>query len=234
MVFGDYLSAFFIVTVIILIYGFYYVLAYTKVHDWIFDYFAKNTNKSVFHSVYFRSLGFVLFGVIPTGIFYIVYGAELDFLVVEPEYVSKIIAWTPFLCLIAITVAYLNVRMSQQTQYPQFKLENWTAFHKCLTYSTWALYLIGYEFLFRGILLFGTVEEMGLYPAIILNVVLYAFVHLHKGWKEVVGCFILGPILCVTALETNALITPICIHLSLCLANEFFSIRKERLKQVSV
>ena len=234
MVFEHYLSAFFIVNVIILLYVLYYVLAYTKVHDWIFGSFATNRNKTVFHSIFFRLLGFFIFGLTSAFVFSNVYGVELDFLTIEPEDVPKIIKWTPILSLIAIAVAYLNVKNSKKTHYPQFKLNRWTASYKCLTYSTWTLYLIGYEFMFRGILLFGTVEELGYYPAIILNVVLYAFVHIHKGWKEVLGCFILGPILCVAALKTSSLVIPIVVHLSLCLANEFFSIRKENLKQKEI
>ena len=231
MVFGQYLSAFFIVRVIILLYGLYYVLTYTKVHDWIFNSFATHRNRTVFHSIFFRLLGFVIFGLLSAFIFSKMYDAELDFLTIPPEDVKEIAGWTFVLSLIAILVAYVNVRNSEKTHYPQFKLDRWTFPYKCLTYSTWALYLIGYEFMFRGILLFGTVEELGYYPAIILNVVLYAFVHLHKGWKEVVGCFILGPILCVMALKTDCLVTPIFVHLSLCLSNEYFSIRKENLKQ---
>ena len=234
MVFGQYLSAFFIVRVIILLYGLYYVLAYTKVYDWISNSFTTNRNKTVFHSIFFRLLGFVIFGLISALIFYKMYDAELDFLTIPLKDVTEIIGWTLVLSLIAILVAYINVKNSEKTHYPQFKLDRWTLPYKCLTYSTWILYLIGYEFMFRGILLFGTIEELGYYPAIILNVVLYALVHIHKGWKEVLGCFILGPILCVMALKTDCLITPIVVHLSLCLSNEFFSIRKEKLKQKEI
>jgi len=234
MVFEQYLSAFFIINVIVLLYVLYYVLAYSKVYDWISNYFAMNRNRTVFHSIFFRLSGFVFFGIIPAIIFYKIYGTELDFLTIEPEYMSKIIWWTPVLSFIAIVVAYINVKSSKKTQYPQFKVDNWTLLYKGLTYSTWALYLIAYEFAFRGILLFGTIEELGYYPAIILNVVLYALVHIHKGWKEVLGCFILGPILCVTAIKTNCLVIPIIVHLSLCLSNEYFSIRKENLKQKEV
>ena len=234
MVFEQYLSALFIVNVIVLLYGLYYVLAYTKVYDLIFNAFATSRNRTVFHSIFFRLSGFVIFGLVSAFIFYEVYDAELDFLIIESEDVSKIAGWTPILCLIAITVAYINVRNSKKTHYPQFKLENWTLSYKFITYSTWVLYLAGYEFMFRGILLFGTVEELGYYPAIILNVTLYAVVHIHKGWKEVLGCFILGPILCITALKTNSLAIPIAVHLSLCLSNEFFSIRKENLKQKEI
>jgi membrane protease YdiL (CAAX protease family) len=75
------------------------------------------------------------------------------------------------------------------------------------------------------------VEAMGYYPAIILNVFLYAFGHIPKGWKEVLGCILLGPVLCVLALKTQNIAIPILVHLALCLSNEFFSIRAEELAQ---
>ena len=231
MVFEDYLSAFFIASVIIVIYGLYYVLAYTKVYDYIYAQFGKDTNPTVFHSIFFRLTGFFLFGIVTFLVFSHGYGVELDYLSLEPQYVSDVILWSASLAVFFIIVAYINVRNSKESQYPQFKVEQWTIFHKFTTYSTWILYIAAYEFMFRGVLLFGTIEEMGLYPAIILNVFLYAFVHIPKGWKEVLGCVLLGPVLCILALKTQNIAIPILVHLSLCLSNEFFSIRAEELEQ---
>jgi membrane protease YdiL (CAAX protease family) len=87
--------------------------------------------------------------------------------------------------------------------------------------------------MFRGVLLFGTVEKIGDYPAILLNVVLYAIAHIPKGLKEILGCFILGPILCILALEMHNIIVPTILHIIVCLSNEYFSIRKEVVKLVN-
>lgn len=231
MVFENYLSAFFITSVIASLYGIYYILAYSKVYDRIYAKFGADSNPTVFHSIFFRLTGFVLFGIFSYLIFRNGYGVELDFLEIPAPHASEIAGWSIALGGFFIIVAYINVRNSKTSHYPQFKIDQWTFSHKFMTYLTWALYIIAYEFMFRGILLFGTVEEIGFYPAIILNVFLYAFVHIPKGGKEVLGCVLLGPILCILALKTQSIAIPIFVHLSLCLSNEFFSIRAEELAQ---
>ena len=234
MVFEQYLSAIFITGVIVLLYGIYYILAYSRVYDFIYAKFGSNANPTVFHSVFFRLAGFVLFGICSYLIFRNGYGVEFDFLETPPQHIPDIIGWSIALGILLITITYINVRNSKKSQYPQFKIDRWTFSHKFLTYITWILYIVAYEFMFRGILLFGTVEEMGYLPAIILNVFLYAFVHIPKGGKEVLGCVLMGPVLCILALKTHSIIIPIIVHVSLCVSNEFFSIREEELQQKRV
>ena len=231
MVFEDYLSAAFLTAIVALIYALYYGIAYTGISRWIYRKFAASVNKSVFHAVFFRLLGFVLFGLFSAFIFSKIYGAEFDFLSLKINHLKEILPYFVFLFLIAIIIPYLNVKNSKHSQYPQFKIENWTLPYKLLSYITWMLYLMGYEFMFRGILLFGTVEEIGCYPAVILNVILYAFVHIPKGKKEVLGCFILGPILCAVALVSHNILIPAILHITVFLCNEYFSIRKEVAKR---
>jgi membrane protease YdiL (CAAX protease family) len=234
MVFEHYLSATFITGIIILLYGIYYILAYSKVYDRIYAKFGTDTNPTVFHSIFFRLAGFTLFGIFSYLIFYNGYGVEFDFWGIPPQHISEIIGWSIGLGGFSMIVAYLNVRNSKSSCYPQFKVNQWTLSHKFITYATWILYVAAYEFMFRGVLLFGTVEEIGYYPAIILNVFLYAFVHIPKGGKEVLGCVLMGPILCILALKTHSIVIPIIVHVVLCLSNEFFSIRAEELEQKKI
>lgn len=225
MLLSSYLSAKFIIGVVIVLYALYYVIAYTKISQWICRTFFGKINETVFHAVFFRLLGFVLFGVITAIIFRFIFNAEFDFITTEISQLERMLPLIIVLIFVAIIVPYINVRRSKDNPYPQFKIDNWTGQYKFLSYLTWILYLIGYEFMFRGILLFGTLEELGYYPAITLNVLLYAFVHIPKGRKEVLGCFILGPILCFSAVETNGIIVPVILHVLVCLSNEFFSIK---------
>ncbi|MCL2132438.1 MAG: CPBP family intramembrane metalloprotease [Lentimicrobiaceae bacterium] len=226
MVFTQYLSDGYIISIVIAVYALYYAFAYTKMYDGIYRRFGIPFNQTVFHATFFRLAGFFFFGIIPW-ILFSVHEVEFDFLTIGKGRLADTLFWAVICSLIAVAIAYINVKKSKKTAYPQFKIERWTAAYKGLTYTTWILYLIGYEFMFRGLLLFGIVEEFGKLPTIILNVVLYAFVHIPKGLKEVVGCLILGPILCLAALHTENIFAPIIIHISLCLSNEYFSIRKK-------
>ena len=60
----------------------------------------------------------------------------------------------------------------------------------------WAIYLFGYEFLFRGILLFPLAETVGVWPAIAVNIALYSATHIPKGLDETLGAIPLGLVLC--------------------------------------
>jgi len=234
MMLEQYLSAVWVTITVILLYALYYGVAYTKIYRWIYRTFAVKVNESVFHAVFFRLAGFVIFGLLSALIFRIIFKMDFDFLslkVLKYLNLRVVIPWFFALLSLAIIIPYINVKKSKQTQYPQFKIDNWTNSYKWLSYITWTLYLIGYEFMFRGILLFGTVTEFGCYFAVILNVILYAIAHIPKGKKEVLGCFILGPILCVAVLVTHNILIPIVLHVSVCLCNEYFSIRKEVVKK---
>ena len=224
-----YLSAAFTAGIVILIYALYYGIAYTQINGWIYRKFAAKTNKTVFHAVFFRLSGFILFGLATALIFKAIYGTKFDFLSLKIDHFYELLPWIIALFLIAIIVPYLNVKYSKRSQYPQFKIPNWTISYQLLTYTTWVLYLAGYEFMFRGVLLFETVEKIGYYPAILLNAVLYAIFHIPKGLKEILGCFILGPILCILALKTHNILIPTILHITICLTNEVFSIGKEKL-----
>jgi len=226
MALEHHVSAILVTAIVIALYGLYYGIVYTRVSRWIYRRFASKLNETVFHAVFFRLSGFVIFGLGSALIFHSILGAKFDFLSLQTAHFQQILPYSIGLFLIAILIPYINVRKSKQSQYPQFKIEKWTNSYKWLSYITWTLYLMGYEFMFRGVLLFGTVEEFGCYLAVILNVVLYAFVHIPKGKKEVLGCFILGPILCVVALMTHNILIPTILHISVCLCNEYFSIRK--------
>jgi membrane protease YdiL (CAAX protease family) len=231
MVPEHYLSAVFITVIIVLLYGLYYITVYTKIRHWIYRTFAHIVNETVFQAVFSRLSGFILFGLVTVFIFKQFYGAEFKFLSIPEEHFDEICLWCFVLTLFVILVAYLNVKNTKNNPYPHFKIDKWTNSYKLLSYISWIFYLLGYEFMFRGVLLFGTVEKIGYYPATILNVVLYALAHIPKGRKEIVGCFLMGPILCWLAIRTQSIVIPIIVHIALCLANEYFSIQTVILNQ---
>lgn len=90
---------------------------------------------------------------------------------------------------------------------------------------TWIAYLFGYELMFRGLLLFTTVEFMGAWPAIILNTALYALVHVPKNLEETIGAIPLGLLLCLITLSTGTFWVAFGVHTCLALSNFFFSLK---------
>lgn len=81
------------------------------------------------------------------------------------------------------------------------------------------LFLLVYEFFFRGALFFMMVEDFGLIAAIIVNIILYVLVHWFNK-EERYGSVIMGGILCSVTLYYHSVWPALIIHLSLALSNE--------------
>ena len=81
------------------------------------------------------------------------------------------------------------------------------------------LFLIVYESFFRGAMLFVMIEDVGIVTAVIINLILYAFVHWFDR-KERYGSLLMGLILCIVTIYYHSVWPAIIIHLSLALSHE--------------
>ena len=98
------------------------------------------------------------------------------------------------------------------TQSPDMVLRGWIA---------WAIYLLGYEYLFRGALLFGLAATLGTWPALAITTALYALVHLPKPMLgETLGSVAMGFVFGAMALGTGAIWAPWLLHLGIVVITE--------------
>jgi membrane protease YdiL (CAAX protease family) len=81
------------------------------------------------------------------------------------------------------------------------------------------LFMIAYEFFFRGMMLFIMVEDFGSTAAVVINLILYTLIHWF-GKKERYGAVPMGIILCSVSLYYYSVWPAIIIHLSLALSHE--------------
>jgi len=109
--------------------------------------------------------------------------------------------------------------------YPQIRSKQWTPGRIFLSALSWLAFLIGYEFLFRGFLLFASLAIMDPLPAFVLNCALYALAHVYKGPGETFGAIPVGLILCYLTLITGNIWSAVLLHSLMALSNEWFSIR---------
>tara|TARA_B100000609_G_C17018548_1_gene332465 strand:- start:171 stop:701 length:531 start_codon:yes stop_codon:yes gene_type:complete len=121
--------------------------------------------------------------------------------------------FTIILALILIPLGALNAKGKWHlTQYPQVRMMRWNKVEYITNLLSWGLYLLGYEFLFRGILFLGLIPFTGLYTAIGINTTLYALAHLYKGKKETIGSIPLGIVLCYITCKTGTIWAAFAIH----------------------
>lgn len=172
-----------------------------------------------------RSWGLLFLGVISSLIILIFlngnlgeYGLGFSFQAVPP--------WWSYLLIPVILIAgYFNAsKPGNLSLYPQIRIKEWTTGILVLNGISWIFFLIGYEFLFRGFLLYASLEVMEPWTAIALNCSFYAIVHLYKGPKETFGAVPLGILLCTLTLLTGNIWSAVIIHTVMALSNEWYSI----------
>jgi membrane protease YdiL (CAAX protease family) len=109
--------------------------------------------------------------------------------------------------------------------YPQIREKEWNLSLLIVSAASWIAYLLAYEFMYRGFLLFSCYHAFGTWPAVIINTSLYSLTHLVKNKREGVGAFFIGIILCLLVLHIGSLWVAFYVHVIMALSNEWFSIR---------
>lgn len=89
----------------------------------------------------------------------------------------------------------------------------------------WAVYLWGYELLFRGFLLFELVAHWGVWPGLTISTVLYVMAHLDKLVDETAGSLFAGFIFGAMALLTGGIWAPWLLHTFIATATEALAVR---------
>ncbi|MBN8680791.1 MAG: CPBP family intramembrane metalloprotease [Chitinophagales bacterium] len=172
-----------------------------------------------------RIVGMVTFGLIP-GLVLFSMGFSWSDYGVKPSQDAVSLYWILGLSAIIIPMTFRSTRATDNlAQYPEIRQAGWT--RKLLIWSalSWMGYLVAYELMFRGFLLFSCVRAFGVWPAIIINTSIYALVHVPKNAKEGIGAIPLGLLLCVLTLQSQTIWIALIVHWVLSLANEWFSLK---------
>lgn len=107
----------------------------------------------------------------------------------------------------------------------QMKKVQWGSSLFALNLLGWSLYLIAYEFLFRGVLLFECYESIGFWPAIAVNITIYSAIHMVNGKEQALGALIFGAIACYLTLTRGTVLIPVFMHIALSGFSDYYSIR---------
>lgn len=181
--------------------------------------------KGVAHVLFQKLIGFFLMGILP-------YIAVLIFLPESPFHYGLIpqvkaanILYTLVPSTILVVLNYFFAGKPENLkQYPQMRIQTWTPKTISLNAFGWAIYLLGYEYLFRGVFFFGILPIVGLYQAIAINTIVYSLAHLSKGPKETLGSIPLGILMCMITFKTGSIWATFLIHVAMAWSNEFFAL----------
>ena len=182
--------------------------------------------KHIFFTKYF---GFISMGILPT-IFCLVFLPELTLADLGLTFIYKTaqfsIFWILGLSILIIPLVYFSAKKPKNlVNYPQIRAKVWTKKMIFINALGWFLYLFGYEFLFRGILLIPLIEPLGMWPAIAINIALYSATHIPKGLDETIGAIPLGFVLCLLTISSGTIWIAFIVHVVMAWTNTFTALK---------
>jgi membrane protease YdiL (CAAX protease family) len=217
---------------IILSLVFFAVYWFTAKSDKVKAWFYKKNDPdraSVNHIGFTRLVGFVSMGILPVT-FCLIFLPEYSIadygLTWNSETTVFSFLWITGLSILVIPLAYISAKKPQNLiNYPQIRTKTWTKKIVFINAISWALYLLGYEFLFRGVLLIPLVDSLGVWTAIAINIALYSATHIPKGLTETIGAAPLGLVLCLLTLSSGTIWIAFFVHLVMALTNSFTALK---------
>jgi len=186
-------------------------------------------NGSLRRVVLERITGFFLFGFMPgIAILHFLPGLKAsDLGLVLPGRGWVIPALLFWLTLIAFMARYTG-NPALLAHYPQIRKIPWGKNIQLINIFTWILYLAGYEFLFRGLLVFPLLGRFGITGTILINIFVYTLAHVHKDKREIAGAAVFGIFLVLMTIYSGSVWLSFMSHLTLALSNDYFSYRAHR------
>jgi membrane protease YdiL (CAAX protease family) len=211
---------------VLLFFFLYYFTAKKKIlHDLVFKPLFPSGSPGALEFVSFKMTGILFTGIIPFILFVIIFRTE-------PTRIGFVTGrtchfWYLLILLILVT-ALLSFNLSKgrsvQERSPELKIIDWFPRHIVLSVSAWVIYILGYEFLFRGVLWFLCYEAFGFWPALAINLVLYFLVHLPQGKFMAAGALPVGIVLCLLSWLTGSFIPAFLIHSLIAVLTDLFSL----------
>jgi hypothetical protein len=176
------------------------------------------------HATFQRVLMACCFGAVPLAVS-LVLRLDLGRFCRLPRTSGSPALWSLLLFVAAGFGSYFNPQLRRPgAAYPQMKLTEWTRPLIVYNLVLWVLFLVAYEFMYRGLLLYSLLP-FGMGIAVTVNTALYALTHIHKGYIETLAAAPFGVALCLLTLGTGSFWTAALIHVSLAVGNGLGAVR---------
>jgi len=125
--------------------------------------------------------------------------------------------------LIIIFNFFMSKRKDNLKEFPQIRDPYWSVGLVIHNSISWIIYLIGYEMLFRGLMVFPLIPVMGFWPAAVIGTVMYSLSHYPKSLPEALGAIPFSLLLVYLAWESQSVWICVLIHACLAVSNSLFS-----------
>ncbi len=147
------------------------------------------------------------------------------------------IGWN-WLIIAGAVIISVNYKLVQQNKFQQlyayYKDMEWNVTNIFFHNLSCIFYVVFYELFFRGWMFQQHQQQFGMVTAFIINLSLYAVLHIPKGKNEVIGSLFFGTMLCVATVESGSVFPATGLHLMMALSFENFMISHYLKQQKSV
>ncbi len=175
---------------------------------------------------YQRGSGVLLLGIVPAVAVAICCPELFGMIGIAPAKIAEYWPWFAGGMALMYGLSWFGARQPDTlARYPEMRIAEWTAKTFAASAGAWMAYLAAYEFLFRGVLLFGCYEAFGKWPAVAISVALYTYAHLWKGWRETLGSAVFGILAALATLHTGTILLPFLAHCVTSIHTEYLCIR---------
>lgn len=213
------------VSAVIVFFFLYYFLAGRKALENLIRRYLPSLFKKEALAFFSEKLtGIIFTGILPFVFFRIVMGVRLaDYNSFPPSgntiwYIVAVLA-----LVTAVTSFITSGSAAVRERSPELRSGIWYPGHVLLAGLGWLFYIFGYEYFFRGILWFLCLDAFGFLPALAINLVLYAAVHVPKGRFMAIGSVPMGVILCLLSYHTGSFHAAFIIHAVMAVTTELAS-----------
>ncbi len=191
--------------------------------DLLFKGFNKYWNQDFYSAIYEYVIAFLLMFWVPYFIIKLTFKKKLrdfGFQLGDARYGFRfIMIMLPYILWMAYVA---SSTVSMQAEYPIAKstMQSWPLF---VTVEIFLLiYYLGWEFLFRGFMLFGLEKKYGAIAAILIQTIPSSIVHIGKPAYESFGAILAGLVFGFLAIRTRSILYPFLIHAILGIAMDTF------------
>lgn len=179
--------------------------------------------------MFWRYAGVFYFAIIPSIVVFSLFSHNLAFYGVSLVNLPESLLWILGFSLVIVLMQSKSARQPENIdQYPQIRLNDWTGGLIIKNSLGWFIYLLAYEFMYRGILLFGLIDAFGIWPAIMVNTIIYSLAHIPKGNREALAAIPFGIVLCYLTIRTETIWIAVFVHLALALSNDYFALAESK------
>jgi membrane protease YdiL (CAAX protease family) len=213
-------------TLFVLGYGTYWFLANSAALRSFWERRYDTERAQILHVLSQRAVGVLFLGIVPLLAGVSALSGDLPSYGLRSAAVGPQVLWTLVMGVVVTPlVLSFSRRPSFYTVYPLIRARQWGRGLAALNAASWTIYLIAYEFLFRGFVLLSCARVMGVYPAVLVAVALYVCVHIPYGLWVTIGALPLGIAMCLATIQTGAIWPAVVAHVLVALMNDHVAIR---------